>query len=42
VPLLLGDPARIRTELGWEARIPLEDTIDELLAYWRSKAAAPA
>ena len=35
VPLLVGDPRRIRDELGWEPTIPLSQTIDDLLAYWR-------
>ena len=34
-PLLLGDPARIRGELGWVPHIPIEQTIDDLLRYWR-------
>ena len=36
VPLLLGDPTRITTELGWLPEIPLDRTIEDLLAYWRS------
>ncbi len=35
-PLLVGDPTRIREELGWTAEIPLEKTVDDLLAYWRA------
>jgi len=35
VPLLLGDPRRIHDELGWTADIPLEQTVDDLLEYWR-------
>ena len=35
-PLLLGDPSRLRDELGWSAQIPLERTLDDLLEYWRS------
>jgi GDP-4-dehydro-6-deoxy-D-mannose reductase len=35
VPLLLGDPARLRTELGWSPVMPLERTVDDILAYWR-------
>ncbi len=35
LPLLVGDPTRIRTELGWTASIPLDDTIVEVLDYWR-------
>ena len=36
-PLLLGDPARLRDELGWTPEIPIERTLDDLLEYWRSK-----
>jgi len=36
-PLLLGDPARLREELGWTPAIPLERTLDDLLEYWRSE-----
>jgi GDP-4-dehydro-6-deoxy-D-mannose reductase len=35
-PLLLGDPSRARSELGWAPEIPLEQTVDDLLAYWRN------
>jgi GDP-4-dehydro-6-deoxy-D-mannose reductase len=37
VPLVVGDPSRIRDELGWTPRIPLEQTLDDLLDYWRSQ-----
>ncbi len=37
LPLLLGDPTRIRTELGWTPEIPLEQTIDDLLEDWRRR-----
>ncbi len=40
VPLLLGDPTRITTELGWLPEIDLDRTIEDLLAYWRSAAAS--
>jgi len=36
-PLLVGDPTRIRTELGWTAEIPIEKTVDDLLEFWRSR-----
>jgi GDP-4-dehydro-6-deoxy-D-mannose reductase len=36
-PLLLGDPSRLRDELGWTAEIPLEQTLDDLLEYWRTR-----
>ena len=35
-PLVVGDPRRIQTELGWKADIPLDTTLDDLLDYWRS------
>jgi GDP-4-dehydro-6-deoxy-D-mannose reductase len=37
-PLVVGDPGRIHRELGWRAEIPLEKTLDDLLAYWRRRA----
>jgi GDP-4-dehydro-6-deoxy-D-mannose reductase len=36
-PLLVGDPSRLRDELGWTAQIPLEQTLDDLLEYWRNQ-----
>ena len=38
-PIVLGNPTRIRTDLGWTARIPLEKTLDDLLAFWRAASA---
>jgi GDP-4-dehydro-6-deoxy-D-mannose reductase len=38
-PLLLGSRERITRELGWEPQVPLEQTLDDLLAYWRAKIA---
>lgn len=38
-PVLVGDPSRLRDELGWTPAIPLDRTLDDLLAYWRSNAA---
>jgi GDP-4-dehydro-6-deoxy-D-mannose reductase len=37
VPLLLGDPTKIREQLGWTPVIPIERTIDDLLEYWRER-----
>jgi GDP-4-dehydro-6-deoxy-D-mannose reductase len=37
VPLVVGDPRRLRDELGWTAAIPLEQTVNDLLEYWRSR-----
>lgn len=36
-PLVLGDPARIQGELGWTATIPIERTLDDVLAEWRGR-----
>jgi GDP-4-dehydro-6-deoxy-D-mannose reductase len=36
-PIVVGDPTRIRDELGWKAEIPMEQTLDDLLRYWRSR-----
>ena len=35
LPLLLGDPERITRDLGWTPRITLEQSLADLLAYWR-------
>jgi GDP-4-dehydro-6-deoxy-D-mannose reductase len=37
IPLVVGDPSRVRDEFGWTPQIPIERTIDDLLAYWRSR-----
>jgi GDP-4-dehydro-6-deoxy-D-mannose reductase len=37
IPLLVGDPTRIRTELGWTPTISLDDTLEEVLDYWRTQ-----
>jgi GDP-4-dehydro-6-deoxy-D-mannose reductase len=37
-PIVQGDPTRTREELGWTPRIPLEQTIDDLLAFWRDRS----
>jgi GDP-4-dehydro-6-deoxy-D-mannose reductase len=38
-PVVLGDFGRIHAELGWSPRIPLEQTVDDLLEYWRERIA---
>jgi GDP-4-dehydro-6-deoxy-D-mannose reductase len=40
LPLVLGDPTRLATELGWRAEIPLEQTADDLLDFWRAQVVA--
>lgn len=34
-PMVLGCAARIRAETGWQPRIPIEQTLDDLLDFWR-------
>ena len=36
-PLLLGDRGRITTEVGWEPRIGLHETLRDLLDHWRAR-----
>jgi GDP-4-dehydro-6-deoxy-D-mannose reductase len=40
-PILLGDASRIRAEVGWRAGIPIDQTLRDLLDYWRRRIAAP-
>jgi GDP-4-dehydro-6-deoxy-D-mannose reductase len=42
VPVVLGDAARLRTELGWTPRIAIEDTLRDTLNYWRARVGADA
>lgn len=37
LPLVVGDPSRIKEELGWEPEIPLNKTLDDLLCFWRER-----
>jgi len=37
IPVSFGDPARIRHATGWEARIPFEQTVADILNYWRER-----
>jgi GDP-4-dehydro-6-deoxy-D-mannose reductase len=34
-PLLLGNPSRMASEVGWTAEIPFGQTLQDLLDYWR-------
>jgi GDP-4-dehydro-6-deoxy-D-mannose reductase len=36
-PLLVGDHGRLTADTGWMPRIPFEQTVDDLLAYWRDR-----
>jgi len=35
-PVVLGSPARINRETGWEPAIPIERTLSDLLSFWRA------
>jgi GDP-4-dehydro-6-deoxy-D-mannose reductase len=38
-PLVLGDHARLTADTGWQPAIPIEATLADLLAWWRSRVA---
>ena len=40
VEILIGDSSKFRADTGWEPRIPFEQTLRDLLAYWRQVLAA--
>lgn len=35
IPLIVGDNQKIRKETSWEPKIPLEQSLRDLLEYWR-------
>jgi GDP-4-dehydro-6-deoxy-D-mannose reductase len=37
VEVLIGDASRFRSETGWEPRIPLDQTLVDVLDYWRAR-----
>ncbi len=37
VPVLLGDNTKFRTQTGWEPTIPYEQTLQDMLDYWRER-----
>jgi GDP-4-dehydro-6-deoxy-D-mannose reductase len=37
VPVLLGDSSKFRKATGWDPRIPYEQTLQDMLDYWRSE-----
>jgi GDP-4-dehydro-6-deoxy-D-mannose reductase len=39
IPVVVGDPARIRSETGWEPALRIERTLSDLLDYWRQRTA---
>jgi GDP-4-dehydro-6-deoxy-D-mannose reductase len=43
-PAVIGNPARLQADTGWRPEIPIEQTLTDLLDYWREetrRAAAP-
>ena len=41
VEVLIGDSSKFRGDTGWEPRIPFDQTLADLLDYWRARVAAP-
>jgi GDP-4-dehydro-6-deoxy-D-mannose reductase len=39
---LVGDNRRLVSDTGWQPQIPLEQTVDDLLQYWRARVKADA
>jgi GDP-4-dehydro-6-deoxy-D-mannose reductase len=37
-PIIWADCAKLKLETGWEPAIPLDQTIDDMLSYWRQKS----
>ena len=37
MPVVQGDATRIRAELGWVPRIPVEQTLADTLDWWREQ-----
>jgi GDP-4-dehydro-6-deoxy-D-mannose reductase len=42
VPVLVGDGARLRDATGWEPRLTLDQSLADVLQYWRERAASEA
>jgi GDP-4-dehydro-6-deoxy-D-mannose reductase len=38
-PVMLGNPSRIGTDVGWHPTISIADTLKDLLEYWRRRVA---
>jgi len=37
VPVLIGNAAKVRKAVGWEPQIPFEQTLTDLLQFWRQR-----
>lgn len=40
LPVLRGDNTKLREATGWEPEVALEDTLDDLLDWWRQRVAS--
>jgi GDP-4-dehydro-6-deoxy-D-mannose reductase len=40
VPVLRGDATRLQAATGWKPEIPLDETLRDVLAYWRERPAS--
>lgn len=38
IPVLVGDPSRLRAATGWTPQIPFDQMLADLLDYWRQKS----
>lgn len=41
IPVLIGDNAKLREAVGWKPQIPLEESLRDVIAWWRAAARAP-
>ena len=37
IPLLIGDPSLLEEATGWRPEIPLDQTLSDLLGWWRGQ-----
>jgi GDP-D-mannose dehydratase len=41
VPVLVGDASKLHKATGWRPEIPFEQTLRDLLQYWRARVGSP-
>lgn len=39
-PIIIGDNTKMRTHVGWEPKIPVEQTLKDIVDYWRQNRKA--